>query len=95
VFANVQVDHVCVQPYQSTTLTRDDTDRRESAICFIDAVRSTHFDADAGKIQSEDNGHVMQMIFRNNTYEVLLVDTLYDDKGLLHHYEVHCGERGI
>lgn len=95
VYSSHTVNHVCVQPIQATTLTRDNTERRLSCICFIDAVRSTRFDCDMGKMDSEDNGHPMLMLFNGHEYEVIRVDTLYDDKGRFHHYEVHCGERSV
>lgn len=94
-YTSTVVNHVCVQPVNSVTLSRDDTDRKLSCICFVDAVRSTKYDCETNKITSEDNGHPMLMVFNNHEYEVIRVDTLYDDTGRLHHYEVNCGERSI
>ena len=94
-YTETKVHHVHVQPSNATLLSRDNTERRMSCICFVDAVRSTRFDIDMGKMNSEGNGHPMLMVFGSHEYEVVKVDTLYDDTGRFHHYEVYCGERGI
>ena len=56
----------------------------------MDAVRSTPrgLDFDAMQRQSERNGQPMVLVFQGTPYTVLTVETLYDDTGQLHHWEL-------
>ena len=38
--------------------------------------------------QSEKNGQPMTLVFQGTPYTVLTVETLYDDTGQLHHWEL-------
>ena len=38
--------------------------------------------------QSEQNGQPMVLVFQGTPYTVLTVETLYDDTGQLHHWEL-------
>ena len=66
------------------------TETALGSICFVDAVRSTPrgMDFDAMQRQSEKNGQPMTLVFRGTPYTVLTVETLYDDTGQLHHWEL-------
>ena len=57
---------------------------------YVDAVRSTPrgLDLDTMQQQSEQNGQPMVLVFQGTPYTVLTVETLYDDTGQLHHWEL-------
>ena len=81
---------ICIQPSTETRKTKDNTEAVLRRICFVDAVRSTPpgLDFDAMQRQSEKNGQPMTLVFRDTPYTVLTVETLYDDTGQLHHWEL-------
>lgn len=84
---------ICVQTSNETRKTRDNTEVVLRSICFVDAVRSTPrgLDLDDLQQQSEQNGQPMALVFRGVPCTVLTVETLYDDTGQLHHWELGLG----
>lgn len=87
-YESTAVSHVVMQPSNETRKTKDNTEVVLRGICFIDARLSSGLDFDAMKNTSEANGHSMTLIFGEDTYTVLTVETLYDDTGMLHHTEL-------
>ena len=81
---------ICIQPSNETRKTKDNTETVLRSLCFVDAVRSTPrgLDFDALQHQSEKNGQPMALVYRDTPYTVLTVETLYDDTGQLHHWEL-------
>ena len=84
----VAVHRVAVQPTADIAKSRDNTDLSFKSICFIDARRSSAADPVKWLEMSEKNGSSLKMVFGDTTYTVSGVDTLYDDTGMLHHWEV-------
>lgn len=88
-YTETPVSKVCMQPTHETRRTRDNTEVVLRSLLFADAVRSVPaLDYEALQIQSEAAGHPLRLTFGNNTYTVLMIDKLFDDKGKLHHWEM-------
>ena len=81
---------ICIQPSNETRKTKDNTEAVLRSICFVDAVRSTPrgLDFDALQRQSERNGQPMVLVFQGTPDAVRAVETLYDDTGQLHRWEL-------
>lgn len=89
-WSQTTLSNVCMQPSNETKKTKENTEVVLRGVCFVDARRSTpaRIDLDTMQTQSEANGQPMTLIFGGSTYTVLIVDTLYDDTGILHHTEL-------
>lgn len=89
-YADTVLASVCVQPSDETRKSKDNTEVTLNSMLFVDARRSipVGFDIAAKKDESEAAGHSMEVLFGDRTYHVKSVDTLYDDEGKLHHWEV-------
>ena len=81
---------ICIQPSNETRKTKDNTEAVLQSHCLVDAVRSTPrgLDTDAIQQQRERKRQPMTLVFRDTPYTVLTVETLYDDTGQLHHWEL-------
>lgn len=81
--------HVHIQPSNEVRKTQDNTDVVLRAILFVDARLSTPFLDWAALIASaEAVGGDIKVIVNGTEYTVQLVETIPNDKGTLHHYEV-------
>ncbi len=88
-FQDKAVTRVVMQPCHETRRTAENTEVVLRAVCFIDARRSSPLlDYWALQKTSETNGHVLTLIFGSDTFSVLTVDKLFDDEGILHHWEL-------
>lgn len=89
-YADIPLTHVCVQPTHAVRLTKDNTQVELSSVLFIDArvTNPAGYDVEAAQTSSLQAGAPLQVVFNNRTYEVLTIDTLYDDEGNYHHAEV-------
>ena len=83
------ISRVVMQPCHETRRTAENTEVVLRAMCFIDARRSTPL-LDYWGLQklSELNGHVMTLTFGSDSFSVITVDKLFDDEGILHHWEL-------
>lgn len=82
------VHHVAVQPSVDVRKSRDNTDLNLRGICFIDARCSTAANPVKWMEDSERAGHSAKLDFAMQEYTVSGVETLYDDTGHIHHWEV-------
>ena len=82
------VYRVAVQPTVEVHKTRDNTDVNLKGICYIDARRSTAANPVKWMEDSERAGHSAKLDFAMQEYTVSGVETLYDDTGHIHHWEV-------
>ena len=91
-WTETQLSKVCMQPSHETRKTRDNTEVVLRSLLFIDAVRSVPAGLDVGalQVQSEAAGQPMTLTFEGEEYTVLTVEKLFDDRGVLHHWEVGC-----
>ena len=87
--ARFDVSHVVMQPTNETRKTKDNTEVDLKAMLFVDAKRSTPIvDWQGIKDAAEATGGNLAVEFSDHVYTVQSVDILYDDEGILHHYEV-------
>lgn len=86
----VTASKVCMQPSSETRRTAQNTEVVLRSMLFVDArlSRPIGIDPAALKVQSEQNGAPLTCTFNGQSYTVHTVETLYDDEGRLHHYEV-------
>ncbi len=92
-WTNYTISHVCIQPTHETAKTKENTEVALKSVLFIDARLSTpNLDINALQVESEKNGVPCAVEHTQGTtvmkYTVLGVDTLFDDRGNVHHYEV-------
>ena len=89
-WTSYQIANTVMQPTHETRKNVNNTEVMLQGLCFIDARRSSPSGLDIQALQqaSEANGQPMTLVFGGNSYTVLAVDTLYDDEGNLHHWEV-------
>lgn len=90
VWKDQPLGRVCMQPSNETKKAKDNTEVVLSGVCFVDARRSipAGIDLDGLQKQSEANGQPLRLEFAGNTHTVLVVDSVFDDMGLLHHTEI-------
>lgn len=87
--ARFTVSRVVMQPTNETRKTKDNTEVDLKALLFVDAKESRPaVDWQALKDAVEAIGGNLSVEFGNRTYTVQSIDILYDDEGILHHYEV-------
>ena len=87
----ISLSGVNVQSTNETRRTADNTEVVMRSIIFVDSLYSTpHLDLEALKAQSEENGAQMTIVFNGQTYTVISVDALDDERCRLDHYEVGC-----
>ena len=87
---DVSVTQCFVQPSNETRKTTTNTEVLLRGLMFAD-VRGTlpyGYDFNAAKNTSEANGHALTLTFNGQEFTVATVETLYDDNGQLHHYEL-------
>lgn len=83
------VKHVNVQPMNETRKSKDNTEVDLVGICFADARLSTPaLDYWELKNAAEAAGGDLTITFGTRVFAVKTVDALYDDQGILHHWEL-------
>lgn len=84
------LNNICMQPANETRRTRDNTEVVLRSLMFVDAVRSepVGIDFDLQQQVSEANGQPLTLTFEGREYTVLTIEKLYDQHGVLHHWEV-------
>ncbi len=92
-YENYDVSRVCLQPTNMTAKTKENTEVTLRSLLFVDArLSAPALDWNALQVESEKNGAPCVVSYMQGSavmrYTVLDVDTLYDDRGNVHHYEV-------
>lgn len=89
-YREVPLHRVCVQPSNETKKTADNAEVVLRGICFVDVRRSSPAGTDFIALQSESvaAGAPMRLVFGSQDHVVLVVEPLYDDVSILHHYEL-------
>jgi len=85
----INLSCVCFQTEHKTIKTREDTEVRQNGILFHDArLSKPSLDFDALQAESEANGSPMRVQYGSVDHIVLMVDSVIDDEGKLHHTEM-------
>lgn len=85
-----EIRHCVMQPTNETRRTTSNTEVVLRGLMFADAKRTlpVGYDFEAAKKASEAAGYPLTLTFNGQEFTVETVETLYDDEGLLHHYEL-------
>lgn len=89
-FAQQEIRHCVMQPTNETRRTTSNTEVVLRGLMFADARRTqpVGYDFEAAKNTSEAAGYPLTLTFNGQEFTVETVETLYDDEGYLHHYEL-------
>lgn len=88
-YISYELSRVHVQPTHDTRMTRDNTEVALTSILFVDArISVPHLDLVALQDTSLAQGAPMHVVYEGRDYTVMSIDTIPDDLGHLHHYEV-------
>lgn len=89
-YSSTTLSKVCVQPVHKQLKTRLNTEVTLTGLVFIDARLSLPKGLLIEQLQEQSllNGAPMVITFNGLDRTVETVDVLYDDEGVLHHYEV-------
>lgn len=83
--------HVHLQSTDLFRRTANDMSATYKAVLFIDARLSFPFiDWEVLQNDAEQKGYQLQIEVNHNTYTVVSVNSVHNDIGGLHHYEVGC-----
>ena len=85
-----EIKHCVMQPTNETRRTTSNTEVVLRGLMFADARRTlpVGYDFAGAKNTSEAAGFPLTLTFNGEEFTVETVETLYDDEGLLHHYEL-------
>lgn len=89
-FDQQEITHCVMQPTNETRRTTSNTEVVLRGLMFADARRTfpVGYDFEGAKKTSEAAGYPLTLTFNGDEFTVETVETLYDDEGLLHHYEL-------
>lgn len=88
-YTDYSVRRVHLQPTNEVRKSEENTEVVLRSILFADKRYSCpNLDLDALQSQSLKNGAPMRVICRGQEYQVITVDSVPDDQGRLHHWEL-------